>query len=84
MKQIETVAQDLLLPGNLDFDKLKQMLDVAHQRPIDYADLYFQDSRHETWVLEDGIVKEGSFHIERGAGVRAIKGEKTGFAYHQP
>ena len=41
----------------------------------------FQGSRHESWVLEDGIVKDGSFHIERGVGVRAITGEKTGFAY---
>jgi TldD protein len=50
-------------------------------RQVDYADLYFQASQHETWVLEDGIVKEGSYNIERGVGVRAISGEKTGFAY---
>ena len=36
---------------------------------------------HESWVLEDGIVKEGSHNIEQGAGVRAVAGEKTGFAY---
>ncbi|HHJ81220.1 MAG TPA: metalloprotease TldD, partial [Candidatus Tenderia electrophaga] len=48
---------------------------------VDSADLYFQLSRHEAWVLEDGIVKEGSHNIEQGVGVRAISGEKTGFAY---
>ena len=48
---------------------------------INRADLYFQTSRHESWVLEDGIVKEGSYNIEQGVGVRAISGEKTGFAY---
>jgi TldD protein len=31
--------------------------------------------------MEDGIVKEGSASIEEGVGVRAIAGEKTGFAY---
>ena len=48
---------------------------------IDAADLYFQHSRSESWVLEDGIVKDGSHSIEQGVGVRAMSGEKTGFAY---
>jgi TldD protein len=48
---------------------------------IDLADLYFQHSRSESWMLEDGIVKDGSHAIEQGVGVRAIAGEKTGFAY---
>ena len=43
--------------------------------------MYFQASQHEAWVLEDGIIKDGSFNIERGVGVRAVSGEKTGFAY---
>jgi TldD protein len=48
---------------------------------VDNADLYFQIARHESWSLEDGIVKEGSHSIEQGVGVRAMSGEKTGFAY---
>ena len=32
-------------------------------------------------MLEDGTVKSGSFGVDRGVGVRAISGEKTGFAY---
>ena len=48
---------------------------------VDAADLYFQFSRDEGWSLEDGIVKEGSAAIEQGVGVRALAGEKTGFAY---
>jgi len=48
---------------------------------VDYADLYFQQSRQENWVLEDGIIKDGGYHIEQGVGVRACSGEKTGFAY---
>ena len=48
---------------------------------VDSADLYFQLSREESWALEDGIVKEGSASIEEGVGVRAMAGEKTGFAY---
>jgi TldD protein len=48
---------------------------------IDFADLYFQHSRHESWSMEDGIVKDGTHAIEQGVGVRAISGDKTGFAY---
>src|SRR6266849_8871104 len=48
---------------------------------LDYADLYFQYSRSESWSLEEGIVKSGSFSIDQGVGVRAIAGEKTAFAY---
>jgi len=32
-------------------------------------------------VLEDGIIREGAFSIEQGAGLRAMTGEKTGFAF---
>jgi TldD protein len=48
---------------------------------VDYGDLYFQYSRHESWSLEEGKVKSGSHSIEQGVGVRAVAGEKTGFAY---
>ena len=48
---------------------------------IDAADIYFQLSREESWALEDGMVKDGSPHIEQGVGGRALSGEKTGFAY---
>ena len=48
---------------------------------VDFADLYFQLSHQESWSLEDGIVKDGSASIEQGVGVRALAGEKTGFAY---
>ena len=50
-------------------------------RRVDAADIYFQYARLESWVLEDGIIKEGTHSIEQGAGLRAISGDKTGFAY---
>ncbi len=44
---------------------------------VDSGDIYFQSTRYESWLLEDGIVKEGTHSIEQGAGVRAISGDKT-------
>src|SRR3981081_389292 len=76
------VAEKMILaPSGLDEGRLSTVLDAVMSRGVDYADLYFQLSREESGALEDGIVKEGSHSMEQGVGVRAISGEKTGFAY---
>jgi TldD protein len=71
----------ILAPGGLDEGSLDRVLGLVMGHAVDSADLYFQLSREESWALEDGIVKEGSASIEAGVGVRAMAGEKTGFAY---
>jgi len=78
---MNNVERELLANSEIDESMLMDTLDSMFQRKVDLADLYFQSSSHESWMLEDGIVKEGSFNLERGVGVRAISGEKTGFAY---
>src|SRR5579872_178926 len=76
------VAEKMILaPSGLDEGRLSSVLGTVMSRGVDYADLYFQLSREESWSLEDGIVKDGSHSIEQGVGVRAVSGEKTGFAY---
>ena len=47
----------------------------------DYSDLYFQHSVAESWVLDEGIVKDGSYNISHGVGARCVSGDKTGFSY---
>ena len=76
-----TAREALLSPYGLGDNDLQTVLDQLMGHSIDNADLYFQISRHESWMLEDGIVREGHHGIEQGVGVRAISGEKTGFAY---
>ncbi|PWK92054.1 metalloprotease TldD [Fulvimonas soli] len=71
----------LLAPGGLATGDLDRVFAQLMGPDIDAADLYFQHSRSESWLLEEGIVKDGSHAIEQGVGVRAISGEKTGFAY---
>ncbi len=73
--------QRLLAPGALDPAALQRVFAQLMGPQVDAADLYFQHSRAESWMLEDGIVKDGQHSIEQGVGVRAISGEKTGFAY---
>ncbi|MCX7628216.1 MAG: metalloprotease TldD [Methylophilaceae bacterium] len=76
-----TASGTLLAPHGLDFAALQSVLGSLLTHRVDYADLYFQYSRAESWGLEEGQVKSGSFHIDQGVGVRAVSGEKTAFAY---
>jgi TldD protein len=72
---------DMLAPAGLEEQHLSRTLGSILQGGVDYADLYFQVSRQESWTLEDRILREGSFSLDQGVGVRAVSGEKTGFAY---
>ncbi|MGL6258543.1 metalloprotease TldD [Vibrio sp. WXL210] len=78
---IDRIEEALLAPAGLTEQDIADTLSSIATRQIDYADIYFQSSWHESLVLEDSIIKDGSFNIDRGVGVRAITGEKTGFAY---
>ena len=71
----------LLQPAGLDESALQRAFGALMGPGIDFGDLYFQHARRESWTVEDGIVKDGAHSIEQGVGVRAISGEKTGFAY---
>ena len=71
----------LLAPAGLDPSGLERAFGELLGPGIDFGDLYFQHARRESWTVEDGIVKDGAHSIEQGVGVRAISGEKTGFAY---
>jgi len=78
---IETTRQALLDPAGIELRDLESVLGSLSMRSIDLADLFFEYSAAESWSLEDGIVKNGSYSIDQGVGVRAVSGEKTGFAY---
>lgn len=76
-----TAQHSLWTPYSLENRHIEQVFASMMAHQLDYADLYFQYSRAESWSLEEGIVKSGSFSIDQGVGVRAVSGEKTAFAY---
>jgi TldD protein len=78
---ISRVQAQLLSPQNLDLDGIDRAMGELMSPGIDFGDFYFQHSKRENWTFEDGIVKDGAHSIEQGVGVRAVSGEKTGFAY---
>ena len=77
----DAATETLLAPASLNIANLQNVLGDMMSHKIDYADLYFQYSRSESWGLEEGQVKSGNFSIDQGVGVRAVSGEKTAFAY---
>jgi len=78
---LDVAREHILSPAGMVDNDLNTVLDSALGSCIESADVYFQVQRHESWVMEDGIIKEGSYNIDQGVGVRAMSGEKTGFAY---
>ncbi|WP_298434109.1 metalloprotease TldD [Ottowia sp.] len=80
-QRLATARSLLLAPFGLDESHLARVLDLIGAGGVDDADAYFQFTRAEGWSLEEGIVKSGSFGIDQGVGVRAVKGDKTAFAY---
>ncbi len=78
---IQVAEQQLLAPGGLGHNDLHAVLSNLMGPAVDSGDLYFQSHAHESWVLEDGLVRSGAYSIEQGVGIRAISGDKTGFAY---
>jgi TldD protein len=78
---LDVARASLLVPADLDENRVAGVLGDVMGHAVDYGDVYFQLTREESWALEDGIVKDGAHSIEQGVGVRALAGEKTGFAY---
>ncbi|HEU4621664.1 MAG TPA: metalloprotease TldD [Burkholderiaceae bacterium] len=81
LDRIAAARAVLLEPFGLDESALTKVLGEIFTHRVDYADLYFQHTRFENWVLEEGIVKSGSYNVDQGVGVRSVAGDRTAFAY---
>lgn len=75
------MISELLLDKKIDQTTINGLLDGLYQPGVDYTDLYFQHSLSESWMLDDKIIQDGSYHITHGVGVRATSDDKVGFAY---
>ncbi len=78
---LSVVKEILFAPASLDENQIQGVLYSLLSRNVDAADLYFQCGHYESWYLEDSEVKSGNYSIDRGVGIRAVSGEKTGYAY---
>ena len=80
---VATVEKQLLQAKGMSLSDIEHSIVTLLGREIDYGEVFIQSTRGESFGLEDGIVKDGSFGVEAGIGVRALAGEKTGFAYSE-
>lgn len=78
---LEIARNHILTPSGLDESHITRAFSTLLDSSADSGDIYFQLRKSEAWSLEDGIVKDASYNIDQGVGIRAIKGEKSGFAY---
>lgn len=85
MTDYHTIARQALLePTGLSDTNLSTiMAKLTAIDGNDYADLYFQYQKYESWFLDEGKVKSGNFSIEQGVGLRSVAGDKTAFAYSE-
>lgn len=78
---IDTAGRRLLAPAGLGVSDLERALNRLMRRSVDSGELYFESTCQENWTLEDGKVRGGNHSIDRGVGIRAVSGSRTGFAY---
>ena len=81
--QIDRVVDALLHPYDLESRHLLALMGDLHRPQCDDADIFIQRLCDESWVLEDGIIKEAACSIEQGAGFRCVMGHTTGYAYSE-
>ena len=81
MSNFQLSNKFILDPAGISHNNLSTIMNKIHNKNVDYADLYFQYSKNEFWSLEDGQVKNGSYSIDQGVGIRSVSDEKTAFTY---
>lgn len=80
---VNQAEENLLKSKGMTFAEIEETVFDLLSREIDYGEVFLQSTRSESFGLEDGIVKDGAFSVDAGIGVRALAGEKTGFAYSE-
>ena len=60
---------------------VNKMLNAAMSRGGDFAEIFCEYSRLNTLVMEEGILKNALTSIDKGVGIRVVKGERSGYAY---
>lgn len=79
--RLDFAEQRLLQPTGLASADLQKLLEHPLSAGADFADIYVQYAESESWSLEEGIIKDGSFSSSMGTGIRAIQGDQTGFSF---
>ncbi|VFP86024.1 Metalloprotease TldD [Buchnera aphidicola (Cinara pseudotaxifoliae)] len=71
----------LLNKYNLNKNNVFFLLDNMLENKVDFGDIYFQLKEQEVWVLDNKIIKQGSYFYDNGVGIRAVKNISTSFSH---
>src|SRR6187402_1095212 len=65
----------------IDHDVCARVLSAAMRSGGEFAEIYAEDKRSTSAGLDDGRIEQLTSGRDRGAGIRVVAGETTGFAY---
>jgi TldD protein len=65
----------------IDQDTLTRVLGAATRTGADFAEVFVEDKRSTSAGLDDGRIEQVTSGRDRGAGIRVVKGDTTGFAH---
>ena len=71
------MINELLNDHKINEAEVFNLLSSMADNGSDYSDLFFQHSIAESWVLDEGIVKDGSYNITHGVGARCVLDRKS-------
>jgi len=67
----------------LSYERIARILAAAMSHGGDFADIFCEQTRANSLVMEEGILKTAAADYEHGVGIRVVKGERTGYAYSE-
>jgi TldD protein len=65
----------------IDQDVLERVLATGMRTGADFAEVFAEDRRSTSAALDDGRIEQVTSGRDRGAGIRVVKGDTTGFAH---
>jgi TldD protein len=65
----------------LEESTIQRVLSAAAGRGADFAEVFAEEKRSSSALLDDGRIEELTSGRDRGAGIRVVVGESTGFAH---
>ena len=73
-------ADDIFAQTDLDERKATDLIKDALKESDD-GELYLESGQSESFVFDDNRLKNASFDLSKGFGLRAVSGEATGYAH---
>lgn len=77
----KALPKDTIDTFGLSTDEMQQLLNIALSKGGEFSELYFEHTESNNISMSEDIIKSSSQNIDRGVGVRVIKGTQQGYAY---